>query len=66
MNIVDCSRCGGKGYIRDSYGDQQRCPKCDGAKKENRETTCPKCNGRGEETVPCRACGGKGQVWVDD
>ena len=66
MNIVDCPRCDGKGYIRDSYGDQQTCPRCNGSKKENRTTTCPKCNGSGEEKVPCRACNGKGQVWVDD
>lgn len=64
--IVDCSRCNGNGYVRNEYGDQQRCPKCNGAKKESRNETCPSCNGRGDEPMACRKCNGKGEVWVDD
>lgn len=64
--VINCTRCNGKGYIRDNYGDQQRCPQCDGAKKELKTERCSACNGSGEEPMPCRACGGKGQVWIDD
>lgn len=61
-NLRDCSRCNGKGTIKDKYGDDEKCPECDGARKIIDKQTCSKCNGSGEETRPCRECGGKGYV----
>lgn len=66
MNIVDCPRCDGNGYIRDTYGDKKTCPRCNGSKKEAKYTTCSSCNGSGEEKMPCRTCGGRGEVWVNE
>ena len=64
--IVNCPRCDGRGYIRDQYGDQQRCPNCDGSKKVLKEKTCPACNGRGEQPLTCSNCNGTGKVWIED
>ena len=64
--IVDCSRCGGRGEVRDSYGDWVKCSACDGAKKVFDSQTCTGCRGTGELKDPCRACGGRGKVQIDD
>ena len=66
MNIVDCQRCGGNGYTRDTYGEKIKCTRCDDSKKEIKYTTCASCNGRGEVNMPCRTCNGKGEVWVNE
>lgn len=66
LTIINCPRCNGNGFIRDSYGDKQTCPECNGAKKEATYPTCTSCQGSGEEKMPCRACNGKGEVWINE
>lgn len=64
--ILDCSTCNGRGYIRNSYGDQQKCPACDGAKKVMTRSTCSCCGGSGDEPWTCPACNGSGRVYINE
>lgn len=60
--IINCPTCNGKGTIKDRFGDDQKCPECDGARKILDKKTCSKCGGTGEEKRPCRNCNGTGKV----
>lgn len=60
--IINCPTCMGRGTIKDRFGDDQKCPQCDGARKIIDKRTCSKCGGTGEEKRPCRNCNGTGKV----
>lgn len=60
--IIDCPTCHGNGTIKDRFGDDQKCPECDGARKILDKRTCSKCGGSGEEKRSCRSCNGTGKV----
>lgn len=64
QRVVMCSTCSGRGEVRDSYGDLQKCPSCNGWGKEY--ATCPSCSGSGEEPWTCPVCHGSGQVYVEE
>lgn len=65
MVIKDCSRCGGTSYVRDAYGDKQRCTACSNGKVSYTET-CSCCGGSGEEPWICPVCNGSGQVYIQE
>lgn len=62
--VTTCNYCNGSGKVRDSYGDLQNCPTCNGWGKEI--VTCPSCGGSGEEPWVCNVCNGTGQVYIEE
>ena len=60
--LRDCLECYGTGKVKDQYGNERKCPKCDGAKKYFEERRCHQCNGTGEVKMQCTKCNGRGTV----
>lgn len=77
--VLACRNCSGKGYrtlskacdygckngkVKDRYGDEVNCPRCNGTNKVSYDQTCPNCSGWGK--AKCSTCGGSGKVQRDD